>query len=84
MSEDRSDTESPVGPVPGEPLHGYVNLPQNERHEDDQDGDESDPTNNSLPPPLLAKKDRSRCENKYVLNYIKCLLVFLNLIFSSN
>ena len=62
MSEDRSDTESPVGPVPGEPLHGYVNLPQNERHEDDQDGDESDPTNNSLPPPLLAKKDRSRCE----------------------
>ena len=64
MSEDRSDTESPVGPVPGEPLHGYVNLPQNERHEDDQDGDESDPTNNSLPPPLLAKKDRSRCEKK--------------------
>ena len=76
MSEDRSDTESPVGPVPGEPLHGYVNLPQNERHEDDQDGDESDPTNNSLPPPLLAKKDRSRCEIEYLLNLSVCSCLF--------
>ena len=82
MSEDRSDTESPVGPVPGEPLHGYVNLPTNERHEEDQDGDESDPTNNSLPPPLLAKKDRSRCEKKIFL-IIVCVRVS-NLKFSSN
>ena len=49
-------TESPMGPVAGEPLHGYVNLPQNERHPDDQDGEDSE---KSLPPPL-AKKDRSR------------------------
>ena len=80
MSEDRSDTESPVGPVPGEPLHGYVNLPQNERHEDDQDGDESDPTNNSLPPPLLAKKDRSRCENLRIIVFASVS----NLNFASN
>ncbi len=52
---DRSDTESPVGPVKecvnGEPLHGYVNLPQ------DQEQDEEEVTK---PPLLVAKKERSR------------------------
>ena len=52
--ENRSDTESPVGPVKtnnSNPGHSYVNLLHNgqEVHSD-----------NETPPPLVAKKERSR------------------------
>ena len=50
--QERSDTESPVGPVKSNnPGHSYVNLPQNgqDAHSD-----------NETPPPLVAKKERSR------------------------
>ena len=54
MTEERSDTESPVGPVKtnnSNPGHSYVNLLHNgqEVHSD-----------NETPPPLVAKKERSR------------------------
>ena len=63
MSEDRSDSESSIGPVSGEPLHGYVNLPQNQGQSDpDLESEEVESNGNSLPPPLVAKKDRSRYE----------------------
>ena len=53
--QDRSDTESPMGPVTGgEPLHGYVNLPQNQRQAEQNEDEEANI------PPLLAKKERSR------------------------
>ena len=51
-TEERSDTESPVGPVKSNnPAHSYVNLPQNGQdvHSDTE-----------TPPPLVAKKERSR------------------------
>ena len=56
--EDRSDTESPVGPVrgPSEPIHGYVNLPQKLKIEENEDMQGMQ----GMPPPLVAKKDRSR------------------------
>ena len=55
MSEEgRSDTESPVGPKePLEPTHGYVNLPTNDSKQNSDEEPE-------VPPPLVAKKDRSR------------------------
>ena len=55
--EDRSDTESPVGPVrePDEPLHGYVNLPQNLKDQSEEMNEHE-----SVVPPPLAKKERSR------------------------
>ena len=69
MSEDRSDSESSIGPVSGEPLHGYVNLPQNQGQSDpDLESEEVESNGNSLPPPLVAKKDRSRYENGYLKN----------------
>ena len=53
-TEERSETESPVGPVKinnSNPGHSYVNLLHNgqEVHSD-----------NETPPPLVAKKERSR------------------------
>ena len=69
MSEDRSDSESSIGPVSGEPLHGYVNLPQNQGQSDpDLESEEVESNGNSLPLPLVAKKDRSRYENGYLRN----------------
>lgn len=56
--DDRSDTDSPVGPVvkdAQDDLHGYVNLPQDE----DEMSEET-----SCKPPLLAKKERSRYVGK--------------------
>ena len=50
--QERSDTESPVGPVKSNnPGYSYVNLPKNgqDAHSD-----------NETPPPLVAKKERSR------------------------
>lgn len=57
--DDRSDTDSPVGPVVKDgqdELHGYVNLPQNGEEDDDELSGEQQ----SKPPPLMAKKERSR------------------------
>ena len=53
--ENRSDTESPVGPVKtnhSNPGHSYVNLLHNNGQEVHSD--------NETPPPLVAKKERSR------------------------
>ena len=54
-TEERSETESPVGPVKinnSNPGHSYVNLLHNNGQEVHSD--------NETPPPLVAKKERSR------------------------
>ena len=59
--EDRSDTESPMGPVENqeeeEPLHGYVNVPPEDMH---VDRDQQETSEQDEFPPLLGKKERSR------------------------